>query len=235
MQAPAEHKSAVMAPPPVLAIDGPAASGKGTVAQGVAAALRLHYLDSGSLYRLVALAAARRRVGADEEAELASLARSLAVSFDGKRVFLDDVDVTEALRTEAISAAASRIAVLNSVREALLSRQRAFRRPPGLVADGRDMGTVVFPDAVLKIYLMASAEVRAERRYKQLIEKGNSVTLEGLLLDIRDRDRRDSERAAAPLKAAADALIVDTTDMTIDASIAFVLEQAKLRLAPGSG
>jgi cytidylate kinase len=125
--------------------------------------------------------------------------------------------------------------VLPAVRSALLSRQRAFRRPPGLVADGRDMGTVVFPDAILKIYVLASAEVRASRRYKQLIEKGNSVTLEGLLLDIQERDARDSARAAAPLKAAADALILDTTDMTIDASIAFVLERARAVIAPGSG
>jgi cytidylate kinase len=224
-----------MAPPPVVAIDGPAASGKGTVAQGVAQALGLHYLDSGSLYRLVALKASREGVAANDEARLAALARSLEVEFDRHRIRLEDVDVTEELRAEPVSAAASRIAVLPSVRTALLSRQRAFRRPPGLVADGRDMGTVVFPDAILKIYLMASAEARAGRRYKQLIEKGNSVTLEGLLLDIRERDARDSARAAAPLKAAADALILDTTDMTIDASIAFVLERAKAMIAPTSG
>lgn len=224
-----------MAPPPVVAIDGPAASGKGTVAQGVAQALGLHYLDSGSLYRLVALKASREGVAATDEARLATLARSLEVEFDRHRIRLEDVDVTEELRAEPVSAAASRIAVLPSVRTALLSRQRAFRRPPGLVADGRDMGTVVFPDAILKIYLMASAEARAGRRYKQLIEKGNSVTLEGLLLDIRERDARDSARAAAPLKAAADALILDTTEMTIDASIAFVLERAKAMIAPTSG
>jgi len=214
-------------PPPVIAIDGPAASGKGTVAQGVAAALRLHYLDSGSLYRLVALKASREGIAANDEVRLAALARSLEFAFDKRRIRLEASDVTEELRGEAVSAAASRIAVLPSVRLALLSRQRSFRRPPGLVADGRDMGTVVFPDAALKIYVTASAEVRAERRYKQLIEKGNSVTLEGLLLDIRERDARDSARAAAPLKAAAEALILDTTDMTIDESIAFVLERAK--------
>jgi len=214
-------------PPPVIAIDGPAASGKGTVAQGVAAALRLHYLDSGSLYRLVALKAAREGIATHDEARLAALAQSLEIAFDKRRIRLEGLDVTEELRSEPVSAAASRIAVLPSVRSALLSRQRSFRRPPGLVADGRDMGTVVFPDAVLKIYVTASAEVRAERRYKQLIEKGNSVTLEGLLFDIRERDARDSARAAAPLKAAADALILDTTDMTIGQSIAFVLERAK--------
>jgi len=212
---------------PVIAIDGPAASGKGTVAQGVADALRLHYLDSGSLYRLVALKASREGVTVSDEPRLAALARSLDVAFEQGRVHLDHSDVTEELRGEPVSAAASRVAVFPAVRQALVARQRAFRRPPGLVADGRDMGTVVFPDAVLKIYLMASAEVRAGRRYKQLIEKGNSVTLEGLLHDIRERDARDSARAAAPLKAAADALILDTTDLTIAASIAFVLERAK--------
>jgi cytidylate kinase len=217
--------------PPVVAVDGPAASGKGTVAQGVAAALRLHYLDSGSLYRLVALGAAREGIQEGDEAALAGVARSLEAAFRGNRILLGANDVTEALRAEPISAAASRVAALPAVRGALLSRQRAFRRPPGLVADGRDMGTVVFPDAILKIYLVANAQVRAERRYKQLIEKGNSVTLEGLLLDIRERDARDSARAASPLKAAADAVILDTTDMTIDASIAFVLEQAKVRFA----
>ena len=222
-------------PPPVIAIDGPAASGKGTVAQGVAAALRLHYLDSGSLYRLVALKASREGVATNDEAGLAALARSLNVAFDQHRIRLDGGDVTEELRGEAVSAAASRVAVFPAVRSALVARQRAFRRPPGLVADGRDMGTVVFPDAILKIYLMASAEVRAGRRYKQLIEKGNSVTLEGLLLDIRERDARDSARAAAPLKAAADAVILDTTDMTIDASIAFVLERAKTMIPPPPG
>jgi len=212
---------------PVIAIDGPAASGKGTVAQGVADALRLHYLDSGSLYRLVALKASREGVTVSDEPRLAALARSLDVAFEQGRVQLDHSDVTEELRGEPVSAAASRVAVFPAVRQALVARQRAFRRPPGLVADGRDMGTVVFPDAVLKIYLMASAEVRAGRRYKQLIEKGNSVTLEGLLHDIRERDARDSARAAAPLKAAADALILDTTELTIAASIAFVLERAK--------
>lgn len=224
------------APPPVVAIDGPAASGKGTIAVGAARALGFHYLDSGSLYRLVALKAARAGVATgDDEGRLAALAGELDVSFAGRRILLDGADATEAIRGEPISAAASRIAVLPAVRTALLSRQRAFRRAPGLVADGRDMGTVVFPDAVLKIYVLASVEVRADRRYKQLIEKGNSVTMEGLLLDIRERDARDSARAAGPLKAAADAIILDTTDMSIDASIAFVVQRAKAVITPHTG
>ncbi|MDQ6917711.1 MAG: (d)CMP kinase [Pseudomonadota bacterium] len=229
------ERLAVSAPPPVIAIDGPAASGKGTIALGVAGALHFHYLDSGSLYRLVALKAARAGVASDDEGRLAALAGTLDVTFASGRISLEGADVTEALRGEPMSAAASRIAVLPSVRTALLARQRAFRRPPGLVADGRDMGTVVFPDAVLKIYLTASVEVRAERRYKQLIEKGNSVTLEGLLLDIRERDVRDSARAAGPLRVAADATVLDTTDMSIEASIAFVVQRAKAVIAPYAG
>ncbi len=221
--------------PPVVAVDGPAASGKGTVALGVATALGFNYLDSGSLYRLVALKAAGAAVASNDETRLTALAASLDVTFDQRRILLDGADVTEAIRGEPVSVAASRIAVLPSVRTALLARQRAFRCPPGLVADGRDMGTVVFPDAVLKIYLLASVEVRAGRRYKQLIEKGNSITIEGLLLDIRERDARDSARAAAPLKAAADAIVLDTTDLSIDASIAFVAQRAKAVITPYAG
>ena len=213
------------AAPVVIAIDGPAASGKGTVAQGVAQALGFHYLESGSLYRLVALQALRAGVALDDETALTRVARSLAPSFAEGRIRLDGDDVTAAIRTEPVSAAASRVAVFPGVRGALLDRQRAFRRPPGLVADGRDMGTVVFPDAPLKVYITASAEERARRRYKQLIEKGNPVTLESLLRDIRERDARDSDRAAAPLRPAAEAIILETTDKSIEASIAFVLQQ----------
>ncbi len=197
--------------PPVIAIDGPAASGKGTIAQGVAAALVFHYLESGSLYRLVGLVALRDPIPLDAEARL-----------------------TGAVRSEPVGNAASRIAVLPAVRRALLSRQRAFRRPPGLVAEGRDMGTVVFPEAILKIYVTASAEARALRRYKQLIEKGNSVTLDGLLRNIRERDARDSARAAAPLQVATDAIVLDTTDMTVDACVAFVLEKYRAASADRS-
>jgi cytidylate kinase len=211
--------------PPVIAIDGPAASGKGTVAKGVARALGLHYLDSGSLYRLVALKALRDAIPLDREELLAAAARNLNVKFDGEAVWLDGSDASSAIREEPVSAAASRVAVHPHVRSALLSRQRAFRRPPGLVADGRDMGTVVFPDALLKAYVTASVEERARRRYNQLIEKGNSVTLDGLLRDIRERDARDRARAAAPLRPAADAMILDTTGLTIDAAIASVVQK----------
>jgi cytidylate kinase len=213
------------ADPPVIAVDGPAASGKGTIAQGVARALGFHYLDSGSLYRLVALKALRAGIPLDEGPRLARAAAGMTTAFVGERIELDSVDVTAAIRSPAISAAASQVAVFPEVRGALLARQRAFRRPPGLVADGRDMGTVVFPDALLKVYVTASAEERARRRYKQLIEKGNPVTLAGLLREIRERDARDSARAAAPLRTAADAIVLDTTDMSVDASVAFVLER----------
>jgi cytidylate kinase len=213
------------ADPPVIAVDGPAASGKGTIAQGVARALGFHYLDSGSLYRLVALKALQAGIPLDDGARLAQAAAGMTTAFVGERIELDRIDVTTAIRSPAISAAASQVAVFPEVRRALLARQRAFRRPPGLVADGRDMGTVVFTDALLKVYVTASAEERARRRYKQLIEKGNPVTLAGLLREIRERDARDSARAAAPLRTAADAIVLDTTDMSIDASIAFVVEQ----------
>ncbi len=210
---------------PVIAVDGPAASGKGTIAAAVASALGFHLLDSGSLYRLVALKALEARIALDAEGALAAAARRLDVAFADGRIRLDGRDVTEAIRTEAVSVAASQVAVHPAVRAALLDRQRAFRRPPGLVADGRDMGTVVFPDARLKVYLTASPEERARRRHKQLIEKGISSTIESLLRDIRERDARDAGRAVAPLAAAADAVILDTTEMTIDAAVRFVLDR----------
>lgn len=218
-----------MPPVPVIAVDGPAASGKGTVAAGVADALGFHLLDSGSLYRLVALRALETAIPLDAEAKLAPIAAGLDVVFRNGSILLDEHDVTEAIRGQAVSTAASRVAVHPAVRRALLVRQRAFRRPPGLVADGRDMGTVVFPEALVKVFVTASAEERARRRHKQLIEKGISVTLDSLLRDIRERDARDAGRAAAPLKPAADAVILDTTNMTIDAAIRFVLEQYRLR------
>jgi cytidylate kinase len=217
--------------PPVIAIDGPAATGKGTVAQGVARTLELHYLESGSLYRLVGLVALRDGLPMADEGAVAAAAEAMTVAFDGNSIRLDGQEVTDALREEAIGTAASRIGVFPRVRAALVSRQRAFRVPPGLVAEGRDMGTVIFPDAMLKVFVTASVEERAKRRYNQLIEKGNSVTLDGLLRDIRERDARDSTRAAAPLRRAADAIDLDTTDLTIDAAIAFVVEQYRARAA----
>jgi len=220
---------------PVIAIDGPAASGKGTVAAGVAQALRFNLLDSGSLYRLVALKASEASASPDDAPSLAALAEALDVDFAPGRIVLDGHDVTEALRSEAISAAASRVAVHQAVRGALLERQRGFRRPPGLVADGRDMGTVVFPDALLKVFVSASPEERGRRRHKQLIEKGISITMESLLREIQERDARDARRTAAPLKPAADAMILDTTQMTIAAAIDSVLGLYRARAAAIGG
>jgi len=209
--------------PPVIAIDGPSASGKGTVAQGVANTLGFHYLNSGALYRTVAMAAIGAGTDLEKESSILDITLKLNVKFYKDNVELDGREVTDAIRTEEISAAASRIAAFPKVRNALLERQRGFRKPPGLVADGRDMGTVVFPDAVLKIYLTASPEERAARRYKQLMVKGLGATMAALLQDIRERDQRDSARAAAPLKKGVDAVLVDTTNMTAVDAIAQVL------------
>ena len=208
---------------PVVAIDGPAASGKGTIAAAVAQALSFHLLDSGSLYRLVARKALDTGIAPDDERALAVVAAGLNAVFEGDRVTLDGQDVTESIRGEPVSKAASRVAVHPAVRAALIDRQRAFRMAPGLVADGRDMGTVVFPDAVVKVFLTASPEERARRRHKQLIEKGISSTMDSLLRDIRERDARDAGRTAAPLVPAADAVLLDTTELSIDAAVAFVL------------
>ncbi len=208
-----------MAAAPVITIDGPSGTGKGTIARLLQGWLGWHLLDSGALYRLVAHDALARGVALDDEPALAALARALPVEFvEGAgetRVLLAGVDVSDAIRSESAGTAASRVAAWPQVRDALLERQRAFRRAPGLVADGRDMGTVVFPAAELKIFLTASAEERAHRRHKQLIEKGMSVNLPGLLGEIVERDRRDQERAVAPLKPAPDAIIVDTTHSDI--------------------
>lgn len=214
-------------PARVLAIDGPAASGKGTVAKLVADALGFHYLDSGALYRLVALQALRQRVDVADAASLAAIARSLDCRFGGGRLWLAGADVTDAVRDEVVSAAASHVAVHPGVRGALLERQRGFRQSPGLVAEGRDMGTVVFPDAAVKIFVTASAEERAARRGKQLAEKGIDVNIQSLLRDIRDRDERDGKRAVAPLRPADDATVLDTTGMTIEAVVAAVLARAR--------
>lgn len=212
-------------PAPVIAIDGPTASGKGTIAQRVAAALGWHYLDSGALYRLAALAAIRDGLGFDEPAAVARIAATLPVGFgaDG-RIRLGDDDVTDAIRAEAVGNGASRIAVHGAVRDALLALQRGFRRPPGLVADGRDMGTVVFPDAALKVFLTASAQSRAERRHKQLIEKGISANLSSLLQGLVERDARDATRPVAPLVPAQDAHVLDSTSLTVEQTVGRVLE-----------
>lgn len=213
-----------MSAAPVIAIDGPSASGKGTVAIKVAEALGCNFLDSGSLYRLVGLAALDRNLPLDDSDGVAEIARKLDVRFAGGRMDLEGRDVTDAIRAEQVSAAASKVAALQPVRDALLERQRAFRRPPGLVADGRDMGSVVFPDATLKIFLTADAEERARRRYKQLIEKGMSASMAVLLQEIRERDARDSKRAAAPLQKVSDAVELDTTGITVEAAVERVLE-----------
>lgn len=209
--------------PPVIAIDGPSASGKGTVAQGVAGALGFHYLNSGALYRTVAVAAIRAGTDLEKESGILDIVMNIKAKFSGDRVVLEDQEVTDAIRAEAVSIAASRIAAYPKVRHALLERQKGFRKPPGLVADGRDMGTVVFPDAVLKIYLTASPEERAARRYKQLMGKGLGATMAALLQDIRERDQRDSARATAPLKKGADAVLIDTTNLSAADAIAQVL------------
>jgi len=218
---------------PVIAIDGPSASGKGTVAQRVATTLGFHYLDSGALYRLLATAAQRDEVAFDDEAALAALAERMDIRFVGEQIWLDGVLAGDELRGEACAAAASRVAALHAVRTALLNKQRAFRRAPGLVTDGRDMASVVFPDANTKIFLTASAEVRAERRYKQLKEKGMDANIAALLQDIRARDERDMNRSAAPLQQALDASLLDTSALNIEQAVESVLTSYRTKcLAP---
>ena len=208
---------------PVIAIDGPSASGKGTVAQRVAATLGFHYLDSGALYRLLGLAAQQRGLALADETALATLAGELNIRFEGESIWLDGEPVGDELRSEQSAAAASQVAALPAVRAALLARQRAFRQAPGLVTDGRDMASVVFPDACLKVFLTASAEARADRRYKQLIGKGMDANIAALLQDIRARDERDSQRSVAPLQLAEGASLLDTTNLGIEQAVAEVL------------
>jgi len=209
---------------PVITIDGPTASGKGTIAGQVAGHLGWAVLDSGALYRLTALQVLRSGCNAGDIPAVAGLARRLDVAFQGERIIIDGEDVASAIRKEDVGNLASRIAAYLPVREALLQRQRDFRRGPGLVADGRDMGTVVFPDAPLKIFLVADVAARAERRYKQLKEKGFSVNLTDLLEDMRARDARDAGRANAPLVAAPDAVIIDSSNLSISQTVGRVLE-----------
>ncbi|MEW8202984.1 MAG: (d)CMP kinase [Candidatus Thiodiazotropha endolucinida] len=201
---------------PVITVDGPSGSGKGTLAQRIAEALGWHFLDSGAIYRVLGLMVERAGIGGENVDKITDMAKSMPLSFDQGRVLLDGEDVSRIIRTETIGNAASKVAALPQVREALLAWQRNYARSPGLVADGRDMGTVVFPQAKVKIFLTASAEERAQRRYKQLKEKGLGVNLARLTEEIRERDERDSKRAVAPLVASESAYQLDSTAMTID-------------------
>lgn len=210
---------------PVIAIDGPTASGKGEIARRVAQRLGWHYLDSGALYRVTALAALRAGIALDDEAGLAALARELPVSFAGSQILLGGQDVSDEIRRQEVGSAASQVATFGAVRAALGVLQHGFRRWPGLVADGRDMGTVVFPDADLKVFLTASVECRAQRRHKQLIEKGFSATLPSLLQELFERDARDTNRALAPLRSAQGALVVDSTQMTIEEVLERIVQE----------
>ncbi len=213
----------------VITLDGPSGSGKGTIAGLLAARLGWKLLDSGALYRLLAFAAGNHGIDLTNEEGLKTLAAHLDVQFVDKRIILEGEEVTDAIRNEQVGAGASMVASLPAVREALLQRQRAFREAPGLVADGRDMGTVVFPDAPLKIFLTASAEERARRRYHQLKGKGEDVSLPSLLDEIRARDERDMQRAVAPLKPALDAIQLDSTEMSIDQVLERILDEVARR------
>lgn len=219
-----------LADAPVICVDGPGGAGKGTLATGLAERLGWHCLDSGALYRAVTAAALARRVGLDDEAALARLAASLDISGEGGRISADGENLSERIRSEAVAAAASQVARHGAVRQALLLHQRGARRPPGLVADGRDMGTVVFPQAPLKIFLDAGAEARARRRQEQLRNNGLHVSLVSVLARIRERDRRDSRRAASPLRPADDAVVIDSTSLAIEE-----VQQVALKLAEERG
>ncbi len=208
---------------PVITVDGPTASGKGTVAARVAEALGFHYLDSGALYRIVGLVCLRARVPLDDMAAVTAHATAIRPVFSGGRITLNCEDITAAIRSEEVGMAASRVAALQPVRDALFELQRSTRKAPGLVADGRDMGTVIFPDAPLKVFLTASAEARAQRRYKQLTERGADVTLEKLVEEMQERDRRDMQRAQAPLVPAEDARVLDSSYLTIEETVDKIL------------
>src|SRR5471032_1518709 len=209
---------------PVIAIDGPTASGKGTVAHRVADKLGFHYLDSGALYRLTALSAIRRGTDLNDEHAVAKLAEHLQCSFTGTDVILSHENVTDAIRAEEVGNTASKIATFPALRHALVGLQLGFRKAPGVVADGRDMGSVIFQHAQLKVFLTASVAARAERRYKQLIEKGFSANMEDLLMDLQARDDRDTHRAIAPLVPAEGAHVLDTSAMTADVAVETVLK-----------
>lgn len=215
---------------PVIAIDGPSASGKGSVAQLVAAALGFGYLDSGALYRVVAYAAKHANIDwADGEA-VAECAKSLEIQFKNEQVFLNGNDISEAIRTEEMGKGASQVAVHAQLRTVLVDVQHHFRQAPGLVADGRDMGTVIFPDAVLKIFLTAKTETRAERRYKQLLGKNQPANYDNILQDLQERDARDKGRASAPLVMSQDAILLETDNLTINAAVNIILQNFKHKI-----
>lgn len=220
---------------PVITVDGPSGAGKGTISTLLAKQLKWHFLDSGAIYRVLAIASIHHQIASDDEEGLVPLASSLDVNFetigDQCRIILEGEDVTESIRTEEVGAVASQVASLPRVREALLRRQRAFKQEPGLVADGRDMGTVVFPQAEAKIFLTASAEERAQRRYKQLKEKGHDVSITRLLADIQARDERDKNRSVAPLVPAEDALVIDSTHLSISQVLEKITEFVDRKLA----
>jgi cytidylate kinase len=218
---------------PVIAIDGPSASGKGTIAKRVAAALGFNYLESGALYRLVALLSLR--LGLEDEHSIASAAEGMDVVFQDDEILLDEQDVSAHIRHEQIGTRASEVARMPSVRKALLARQRAFREPPGLVADGRDMATVVFPDAALKIFLTARPEIRAQRRYKQLIEKGIAANLGALSRDLAQRDARDASRPVAPLVPAPDSQVLDSSALSAEEVADQVLKLWRQKVSGGRG
>ncbi|MCI5992222.1 MAG: (d)CMP kinase [Duodenibacillus sp.] len=208
----------------IITIDGPTASGKGTIASEVARKLGFHYLDSGALFRLAALSCLTQKVDLTDEAACSGVTRQMRPCFKDGKVFLGDKDVTDAIREEAVGLAASRVATMASVRTAILDLERDFCRAPGLVADGRDMGTVVFPNACLKVFLTAGAQVRAQRRYKQLIQRGISANLADLARDLQERDKRDRERAVSPTRPAPDARLLDSSDQTIEQTVRCVLD-----------
>ena len=212
---------------PVIAIDGPSASGKGTVAQILAEKLGYHYLDSGALYRIVALASFEQNIDWADEQAIAKLVPELSIKFEDGEVYLNDTNVSEKIRSEQMGQGASKVAAHPLVRIALVGLQHSFRRPPGLVADGRDMATVIFPDAKTKVFLTASAEVRAERRYKQLMSKGLDADYQAILKDLQDRDARDSQRAVSPLQKAPDASLLETSNLNIEQAVNKTLEVVK--------
>ncbi len=215
---------------PVVAIDGPSASGKGSVAQLVAEKLGFHYLDSGALYRIVAFAANQKKIAWDDANAVAKCAKSLIIRFNNNQVFLHDHDISEDIRTEEMGKGASQVAVHAPLRAALLNLQHSFRKAPGLVADGRDMGTVVFPNAQLKIFLTASTEIRAKRRYEQLLGKKQPANYENILRDLQERDARDKNRASAPLVMADDAILLEADNLTISQEIDLILQKYQAKM-----